>query len=57
MSDAGVVYTPGGDYVLVIFVHTDEQLIFEVGERIFARLSQSIYNFYNVNSQMPWLGQ
>lgn len=57
MSDAGVVYTPGGDYVLVIFVHTDEQLIFEVGERIFARLSQSIYNFYNVNSQMPWFGQ
>ncbi len=55
MSDAGVVYTPGGDFVLVIFIHTEEQLVFEVGERIFARLSQSIYNFYNLSDQMAWL--
>ncbi|MGB4595169.1 MAG: serine hydrolase [Anaerolineaceae bacterium] len=55
MSDAGVIYTPGGDFVLVIFIHTEEQLVFETGERIFARLSQSIYNFYNLNDQMAWL--
>lgn len=55
MSDAGVVYTPGGDFVLVIFIHTEEQLVFEVGERVFARLSQSIYNFYNLDNQMAWL--
>jgi beta-lactamase class A len=55
MSDAGVIYTPGRDFVLVIFIHTEEQLVFETGERIFARLSQSIYNFYNLNDQMAWL--
>ena len=55
MSDAGVIYTPGGDFVLVIFIHTEEQLVFETGERIFAKLSQSIYNFYNLNDQIAWL--
>lgn len=55
MSDAGVIYTPQADFVLVVFIHTEEQLVFEVGERVFARLSQSIYNFYNLNDQMAWL--
>ncbi len=47
ISDVGIVYSPGGDYVLVIFIHSSDQLLFEEGNLLFARLSQSIYNAYN----------
>mgnify|MGYP000846017390 CR=1 FL=1 len=47
ISDVGIVYSPGGDYVLVIFIHSSDQLLFEDGNLLFARLSQSIYNAYN----------
>lgn len=47
ISDVGIVYSPGGNYVLVIFIHTEDQLLFDVGNLLFARLSQSIYNAYN----------
>jgi beta-lactamase class A len=54
MSDAGVVYTPGGNFVLVISIHTPEQLVFYDGNWLFARLSQTIYNAFNINDQAYW---
>lgn len=55
MSDSGVIFTPGGDYVAVFFIHTPQQLLFERGNRIIARLSQTLYNAYNLNAQTAWL--
>jgi len=54
MSDSAVVFTPGGDYVLVIFAHTQEQFLYDPANRLFARLSQSIYNAYNPDRQAYW---
>jgi beta-lactamase class A len=54
MSDSAVVFTPGGDYVLVIFAHTQEQFLYDPANRLFARLSQSIYNAYNPDNQAYW---
>ncbi len=54
MSDTALVYTPGGDYVLVIFAHTEEQFLYDPANRLFARLSQSIYNAYNPDYQAYW---
>lgn len=54
ISDAGIVNSPGGDYVLVIFIHSERQLLFDVGNRLVARLSQCIYNFYNLDQQIAW---
>ena len=51
ISDVGIVYSPGGDYVLVIFIHSSQQLLFDAGNLLFARLSQSIYNAYNPYQQ------
>ena len=51
ISDVGIVYSPGGDYVLVIFMHSTGQLLFDTGNLLFARLSQSIYNAYNPHQQ------
>ena len=55
MSDAGIVSTPGGDYVLIIFINSTRQLVFDEGNRLFARLSQVIYNAYNLQQQAAWL--
>ncbi len=57
ISDSGVVYTPGGDYVLVIFAHTDEQFLYDTANQLFAKLSQSIYNAYNPENQAAWYGE
>lgn len=54
ISDSGVVFTPGGDYTLVIFIHTDEQLLFDTGNTLFAKLSQCIYNATNPTEQAAW---
>ena len=56
MRDAGIVYTPGGDYVLIIFINSSQQLMFEKGNWLFARLSQVIYNAFNLENQAAWLG-
>jgi beta-lactamase class A len=56
MSDAGIVSTPGGDYVLVIFINSSQQLMFDQGNWLFARLSQVIYNAFNLENQAAWLG-
>jgi len=51
ISDAGIVYTPGGNYVLVIYAYHPVQTIWEPVSTLFAQLSQAVYNFYNVPTQ------
>lgn len=51
ISDVGIVYSPGGNYVLTIFIYSENQILFERGNLLFARLSQSIYNAYNPDQQ------
>ena len=54
MSDVSIVTTPGGDYALAIFIYTPDQLIFYEGNWLFAKLSQSIYNAFNIEDQTYW---
>lgn len=54
ISDVGIISSPERDYVLVIFMHTEDQLIFDQGNRLFAKLSQTIYNAFNNNHQTYW---
>ena len=48
MSDAGIVYTPGGNYVLAIFLYHPNQLVWESASKLVADLSKAVYNFYNL---------
>ncbi|HEX2696685.1 MAG TPA: serine hydrolase, partial [Anaerolineales bacterium] len=50
-SDAGIVYTPGGNFVLVIYAHHPVQIVFDEANTLFANLAQATYNFYNSGSQ------
>ena len=54
MSDVALVFTPGGDYVLNIFIYDPDRLDFDQGNRVFARVSQTVYNFFNIEDQAYW---
>jgi beta-lactamase class A len=51
ISDAGIVYTPGGNYVLVIYAYHPVQTVWDPVSALFAQMSQAVYNFYNIRSQ------
>lgn len=51
IGDAGIVYTPGGNYVIVIFLHHPQQLVWESASRLIADLGRAVYNYYNVSAQ------
>jgi beta-lactamase class A len=51
IADAGIVFTPSGDYVLVIFFYHPVQTVFEPVSRTIANLSAAIYNYYNLPGQ------
>ena len=48
IGDAGLVYTPGGNYVLVVFLHHPDQLVWEPSSKLIADLSRAVYNYYNI---------
>lgn len=49
MGDSAIVYSPAGDYVLVIFMHQPVQLIFDPANVLFADLSRAVYNYFNLD--------
>jgi hypothetical protein len=51
ISDAGIVYTPGGNYVLVIYGYHPVQTVWEPVSALFAQMSQAVYNYYNLPTQ------
>lgn len=51
ISDAGIVYTSGGDYVLVIYSYHPIQAIWDSVSALFAQLSQAAYNYFNLPTQ------
>ncbi|RPJ52316.1 MAG: hypothetical protein EHM21_00510 [Chloroflexi bacterium] len=48
ISDAGVVYSPGGNYVITVFMYHPVQMLFDQANRMVAEISQAIYNYYNL---------
>ncbi len=56
-SDAAIVYTPGGNFVLAIYSYHPVQIVFvdangRIGiNHLFANLAQAVYNYFNLPSQ------
>jgi beta-lactamase class A len=46
-GNSALVYSPGGNYSLTIFVHHPVQAVFEPVNVLFAQISSAIYNFFN----------
>jgi beta-lactamase class A len=51
MADVGILYTPGGNYVLTIYIHQNDQLLFDQGNELVIALSKAIYNFFNISTK------
>ena len=51
ISDSAIVYTPGGNYVLVMFAYHPVQAVWEPVSTLFAQLSQIVYNYFNLPIQ------
>jgi beta-lactamase class A len=47
MCDAGIAYTPGGNFVIVVFVHDPVQVVFDPVNAMVAHLGAAAYNFFN----------
>ena len=47
VADAGIVYSPAGDYVLTLFFYNDRDMIWEPTSKLMADLSRSVYNYFD----------
>ncbi len=51
MSDAAIVYTPNGNYVLTIYLYKPDLLVFDDGNKLVGDLSKVVYNYFQVNAE------
>ncbi len=47
ISDAGIVYTPGGNYILSIYLYRKQVLLWDYGSKLLADLGEAVYNYFN----------
>ncbi|MCX6082904.1 MAG: serine hydrolase [Chloroflexi bacterium] len=48
ISDAAIVYTPGGNYVLTIYIYHPIQAVWDPISGMIAKISEAVYNYYNL---------
>jgi beta-lactamase class A len=48
IANAGIVYTPGGNYVISVFLYHPVQTVFDPANKMVADISQAVYNFFNL---------
>lgn len=53
-GDAGIVFSPGGDYIIVEFLHKPGWLQWEISSPLMADISRAAYNYFNFDD--PYLG-
>ena len=51
ISDAAIIYTPGGDYILTIYVYSPTGYIWNVASPMIAEISRAVYNYFNLPAQ------
>ncbi|PKN94203.1 MAG: hypothetical protein CVU44_07320 [Chloroflexi bacterium HGW-Chloroflexi-6] len=49
ISDVGIVYTPGGNYVLAIYIYHPVQTVWEPVSNMVVQISQAVYNYFNLS--------
>ncbi|MCC6148338.1 MAG: serine hydrolase [Anaerolineaceae bacterium] len=50
MSDVGIAYTPGGNYIIAIYLYHPVQIVFDPINQLMANFSRAIYNYFNLNA-------
>jgi hypothetical protein len=47
VADAAYVFSPGGDYVMTVYIHRDEPVSFDDANRLLISMATAVFNFYN----------
>lgn len=47
IGDAGIVFSPGGDYIISLFIWDDQEMVWEPTSHLIADLSKAVYNYFN----------
>jgi beta-lactamase class A len=47
VADAGIVFSPGGDYAIAIFLWNDPDMIWDPTSKLVADLARAAYNYFN----------
>ena len=47
VGDAGIIFTPGGDYVLTVYLWNSVEMVWEPTSALVANLSRAVYNYFN----------
>lgn len=50
IGDAGIVYTPAGNYVLSIYLYHPVQVVFDPVNVMVSQLSRAVYNYFNLSA-------
>jgi len=50
VSDSGLVFTSGGNYILAIYTYHPSEVIWDEVSPLYADLSRAIYNYFNISS-------
>lgn len=48
ISDVGIVYSTGGNYVITIYMYHPVQLLFDPANQLVAQISAAVYNYFNL---------
>jgi beta-lactamase class A len=51
ISDAGIVYTSNGNFVLAIYTYHPTQAVWDVVNPLVVKLTEAVYNYFNLPSQ------
>ncbi len=51
ICDAGIVYTPGGNYIMTVYLYHPTQLLFDPANQLVAQLSTAVYNYFNLTNK------
>jgi beta-lactamase class A len=51
ISDAGIVYSPGGNFVLSIYTYHPVTNIFDITNLLIGNLTKAVYNYFNVSME------
>jgi hypothetical protein len=47
VADAAIVQSPGGSYVMTVYIHRAEPVAFDDANRLIVSLGTAVFNYYN----------
>ena len=51
ISDAGIVYTPGGNFVLTVYTYHPINNVWDITNPLVVTLTEAVYNYFNLPTQ------